>query len=337
MYNSVPFTLDGVITDRVSLDKLNPVARAFAELTLKHTQFERALDALADVHSMSGIHGCGIVVEGKSGLGKTTVLNTYVRDVYARPCYAPTDELTPLPVLKIRIPGRPTIPRVIEKLLLTSNQLYVGSKKSQSLEFKLHQLITQQHVEMIIFDEYQHLLRKNAEIRTNDTINFLKVLADDYQLAVVFAGLPDGREILNNFPELNSRMSYQSVVFTEFNIDSPKAVEEYTRYIIGIQDMLKRHGVDICLKDREMLLRILVATEGIPRFIYRLFMRIFLKIQHQKAITIEHFKAAQQSFPESVLLGLFDPFSAPIASVEDKYKEIRAAQTGKLTSKKGKK
>nr|WP_321238494.1 TniB family NTP-binding protein [uncultured Tolumonas sp.] len=331
MFNSkVPFALDGDLMSRVPNAKLPRVAREFYDLALNHAQFNHALESLGKTHAMSGMMGCGMILDGDPGLGKTTALNVYVRSIYDQECYQPTDTLTPLPVLKVRLPGRPTIPRVIEKLLLTSNHLLPTSRKSQTLEHRLHQLITRQQVEMIIFDEYQHLLRKHAQITTNDTVNFIKVLADDYKLAIVFAGLPEGREILSNFPELNERMSFESARLTAFNIESGQATQEYARYIIGIQEHLDRIGVKICsLADQGMLIRILLATQGSPRFINRLFMRLLMRFGDQKKITIKEFEQEYSSPIFGGHLGLFNPFSATDEAVLEKLNELKAGRNSK--------
>lgn len=326
----VPFALDGDLMNRVQIERIPRVAREFYNLALNHAQFNQALASLGKAHAMSGLVGGGMILDGEPGLGKTTALNVYVRSIYAQECYLPTDTLTPLPVLKICLPGKPTIPRVIEKLLIASNHLQTTSRKSQTLEHRLHQLITRQQVEMIIFDEYHHLLRKHAQITTNDTVNFIKVLADDYKLAIVFAGLPEGRDILSNFPELHERMSFESVRLKAFNIESNEATQEYARYIIGIHEHLERIGVKICsLADQGMLLRILLATQGKPRFINRLFMRLLMRLSDEKPITHKEFEKEFSSPVFGGHLGLFNPFSATDEAVLAKLNEINAGKSTK--------
>jgi len=312
--NSLPFELSGDLTERINVNRLPRVAREFYFTTLNHKVFEQGLEAMKTTHAMSGLEGTGMIIEGEPGLGKTTLLNKYVRDIYAEPEYQRTDELTPLPILKIRIPGRPTIPRVIEKLLLTSNHIQATARKTSSLESRLHQLIHHQRVEMIIFDEYQHLLR--SEAYTNDTLNFIKTLADDYKLAVVFAGLPKGRPILESRPELRERMSFEQVLFKPFNVKTKESSIEYAKYIKGLEEKIYSVGVDCCpLASGDMLPRLLLATQGKPRFINRLLMRLLIQHKECKSIKATDFARVFSNVPFNSHLGKFNPFSAKMDKV----------------------
>jgi len=280
----VPFSLAGDVSERLNNPRLPVVAREFHAATVQHSTFQKGLEALASTHAMSGLEGAGMIIEGEPGLGKTTLLNRYVKDIYQLPEYQPTDTLTPLPVLKVYVPGRPTVPRVIEKLLMASHHVKTSSRNTKTIESRLHTLIRNQGVEMIIFDEFQHLLR--TEKYTHDTLNFLKVLADDYKLAIVFAGLPRGLDILKDHKEIEERLSFDRVTFQPFDITTARNAQDYARYIKGLENKLEEIGVQcIALTEEVMLQRMLLATQGKPRFINRLFMRLLIRLSDRKPLT----------------------------------------------------
>ena len=324
----VPFELAGDISNRSqNIRRMTAAAREFHATTVRHETFERGLDALRATHAMSGLEGVGMIIEGEPGVGKTTLLNKHVIDTYSKPEYRPTDIVTPLPILMVRIPGRPTIPRVIEKFLLVSDHVKVSARKTETLETRLHKLIIHQGVEMIVLDEYQHLLR--TEKYTRDTLNFLKVLIDDYKLSIVLSGLPSGLSVLQDHDELRERVSFEHVILKPFDITTNANAADYARYIIGLETKLNKVGVDCCsLSNEDMLQRLLLATQGKARHISRLLMRLLIHCGESNKITMRDFEDIYPTMPLGVHLGSFNPFSSgtSIDKVQRRQKEYDEAR-----------
>jgi hypothetical protein len=232
--------------------------------------------------------------------------------------------------LKNREHGRPTINLVIEKLLHCARHIGPSSKSSDSALTKLYRLIEFQQVEMIIFDEFQHLLRKYAQCTTNDTVAFIKVLIDDFKLSVVFTGLPEGAEILKQFGELNQRVSFGKVTFNSFNTDNTKNYTEYIAYIKALEETLKDIGAKVCpLSTPDMLPRLLLASQGRPRYLARFFMRLLLQYQDKTYISEKIMSQIYSTWAMGSFLHPFDPFLAPAEAVAAKYTEYRQSLTMK--------
>lgn len=328
MYNHVPIEMTGNLDSRFDPEKLPPIVRHFYLKTFSHKAFDEALDILKMTHAMSGLEGVGCVVEGEPGVGKSRCLDKYISHVYSLPRYQPTPELIKLPILKIRVPGKPSINRVIEKLLHSARHIGPSSKSSDSAITKLYRLIEFQQVEMIIFDEFQHLLRKYAQCTTNDTVAFIKVLIDDFKLAVVFSGLPEGSEILKNFGELEQRVSFGKVTFKAFNTDNAANYKEFIAYIKAMEETLKDIGAKVCpLATTEMLPRLLLASQGRPRFLARFFMRLLMQYQDKTYISEKIMSQIYSTWAMGSFLHPFDPFLAPAEAVAAKYTEYRQSLT----------
>jgi len=320
---STPFDLAGDVASRLTNIGQPSHVTAFYDATFSHKQFKAGLSALEETRQMSGIDSTGLIIKGIPGVGKSTLLNTFTKLTYQQACYQPTDIITPLPVLKSRVPGRPTIPRLIEKILQEASAFMPPMKRTDSLERRLHQLIIHQGVEMIILDEFQHFLRKNSPRSvTNPTINFIKTLADDYKLSFCFTGLPDLADVLDNFEEIKDRMGINEVTLAPFSIENSVNRDDMNTFLNSMFKKVESLGIDCASLnkdnyDRDFLLKqFIFATRGKSRFISRLIGKSLLKVQPGQALTLNHLKETYSTNSSINRRNLFNPFSAKELNVE---------------------
>lgn len=324
MYNHIPITMAGNLESRFDPEKLPPIVRKFYFKTFNHKAFKQGLELLEMTHAMSGLGGIGCVIDGEPGLGKSRCLDTYISNVYRLPRYQPTKELIKLPILKVIVPGKPTINRVIEKLLYSARHIGPSSNSSDSAATKLYRLIEFQQVEMIILDEFQHFLRKYSQCTTDDVVTFIKELVDDFNLAVVFSGKPEGSEVLKKFEEIKQRVGFGKVTFKAFNTDNESNYKEYIAYIKAMESALIEIGAKVCpLSTVDMLPRLLLAMQGNLRLLNRFFLRLLLMYQDKTYISKEKMSQLFAVWPNGSFLHPFDPFLAPPETVAAKYVEYR--------------
>jgi len=323
MFEHVPIRLSHHNTAKFDPSLLPENIRSFYHATIKHNTFERAISVLHENFQMGllgGTDGIGCVIDGSPGVGKTFALETFIGEIYALEQYQPTKELIKLPILKIRVPGRPTVNRVAEKLLYNGVHISPSSKKTDSILVKLYRMIEYQQVRMIIFDEFQHLLRRYAQVSTNDVVTFMKVLIDDLGLSVVFSGSSEGIDYLKMFPELNQRVCTERVTLTPFNVVEKENKLDFIAFVKSIDEKLIELGFSIIpLSDSDMLIRLLLATRGIPRFISRLLLKTLIRNQNKAIISKEDIGSVYQTMCINEHLGKFDPFKAKLTNVEAKY------------------
>lgn len=341
---SLPFELASDPLEKLIKSGASDLVIDFYVSTFVHSQFSDGLELLEEAHSMSGLDNVGLIITGIPGIGKSTLLNTYVKNTYAKECNLPTDVLTPLPILKVRVPGSPTIPRTIEKILMTSEHLVPSARRTDTLDRRLHQLITHQRVEMIIFDEFQHLLPENSTKRTsNATINFIKTLADDYNLAFCFAGLPSMPRVLDGFDEIKDRLAFGELEMKPFAVDTADERNDFNKFINSILKKIEELGVDCSDLKREnmdrttLLMRILLASEGKARHIMMLFAKVLSKVAPGDSITNINFEkvyARQIKFKRGIV---FNPFSAQKPALEKQINVMKVIEKNELEEKYGKK
>lgn len=328
MIDHVPIRLNHhTRDDRLFLEYLPENIRAFYYATYYHDDFKAALKALEHTFQMGllgGSDSIGCTITGIPGVGKTFLLEKFIANIYAEPHFAPTTELTPLPVLKIRVPGKPTMKKIEEKLLYCGRHIAPSGRNTETTNTRLRRLIEHQQVRMIIFDEFQHMLRRYAQVSTNDVMAELKNLADDMGISFVYSGLPEGLDFLDQFPEVKARASMDHVALQPFSLN-PKVASDaqrksYIAYMNSINNKLLELGFDVTpLNDQEMMQRMILATQGIPRFIDRLLLKTLVRCQNQSSIDVSDIGAAFQTMGLSDHLGQFDPFEGVIDAVIEKY------------------
>ena len=186
VFTPLPIDMNSDLSTNSQIMRLPEHARDFYFKTFKHKGFNHGLNELRQCHKLSGLDGQGCIILGHPGMGKSRLLRYFATEVYQQPQYQATDEVTKLPLLSIRVPGKPTILGIIEKLMDCARYEHPTPRNTNIAIKQLYRFIRFTGTEIIIFDEFQHLLKRNALIRTRDVMAFIKVLMDDLCLSVVF-------------------------------------------------------------------------------------------------------------------------------------------------------
>lgn len=298
---------------------LKPESKYFLSKTINTSVLSDALARMHTTHAMAGMQGAGMLILGDPGLGKTTILNTYFDRYYAAHQDLASATVTLRPIIKVSIPSRPTIKGLITKILDTLGHPSTKGTQGQ-LELRLGAVIRNQGVQMLIFDEFQHLLREQADISTRHVVNFIKVMMDDYKLAVVMAGLEKALEAISQHEELYQRFTYEQVYLRPFQLSTEQGIKEFGRYLNSTQRILEDAGVDMVkLTSETMIQRLHLATRGVPRFITRLILRALEDNDLSRRITVDDFREVYGRLRLNRELGTtYNPFAGSSA---DKLRE----------------
>lgn len=296
----------------------------FRSKVIPHPIFKDALDAIRDTQDMYGEVGTGMLLLGLPGLGKTTIIEKYIRDVLKEYGITEFDTRSERPVFKVEMPANPTIKGVLDKIIRAMGQEpYSGTQTV--MEAQLNEIIANQKVQMIIFDECQHLLREQAQVKTRNVINFIKLLMDINKLAVVMAGTPDAASTIVKHEELDQRFTYRQVDLHPFSVNEKKDRETFSAYLNANRRILIDVGVNIIdLTSDHMLARMVLATMGRPRLINRLLDRAIQLADLSKTINMPDFEQAYAKTQLNKELGKFNPFSAPPKQVFAKLETLQA-------------
>ncbi|MFC1520211.1 TniB family NTP-binding protein [Pseudomonadota bacterium] len=325
----LPIDLNSDISGRIALEKLPYNVKELRFKTYFHSAFLNALEGLRDTFAMSGFEATGCTLFGEPGVGKSRLIRYFVTEVYAKPEYQLTNNLTPIPIISIRVPGKPTINSICEQILKCTQKHYTPpSRTGDSIRLRVTRVLQYLNVEMIIFDEFQHLLRKHATIRTADVVAFIKVLMDEHGLSVVFAGLPEAQSLLEEHPELSQRMSFAKVDLYPFSLeeDGPCNLRDFVAYIKSIEGNFNDLGVKIFpLASIDMITRLYLATLGNPRRIGQLFNRVMLKYHDKYAINTQEFQQVFSQMPFNKTNG-YKLFTEPPTLVKTSFDRLLKMQ-----------
>ena len=315
--------MNKLINIKPSFSDHRELRKHFRSKVIPHPMFKEALEAMRDTQDMYGEVGTGMLLLGLPGLGKTTIIEKHIRDFLSESGFAVTDILTERPVFKVEMPANPTIKGVLDKIIRAMGQEPFSGTQTV-MEAQLNTIIKEQKVQMIIFDECQHLLREQAQVKTRNVINFIKLLMDINKLAVVMAGTPDAAATIVKHEELDQRFTYQQVNLKPFSVNQQEDRETFSAYLNANRRILLDVEVKIIdLTSDHMLARMILATMGRPRLINRLFDRAIQLADLSKTINMPDFEQAYAKTQLNKELGKFNPFSAPPNKVFDKVEALQ--------------
>lgn len=297
---------------------------AFANWRTRHDRFKRALDDIQRTHEMSGVEGVGMLLMGIPGLGKSSILDSYVRHHLSGRDDLESPDRSREPIIHLSVPAEPTLKTLIQAILLASS--YEGSIKGTvgELKQKLDEFIRERGVELLIFDEFQHFLRDQAKVNTRGVVNHIKLMMDKHKLAVVMAGIPAGYRSIAHHEELYQRFAQRQTRLAPFQIDSEENLQAFGSYLRACTRFLQRHEFELIpLANKEMMLRVYVATKGIPRLIYTLLKVALESAEERKVITQKHLAEGFSRTSMNPDLKTFNPFRAPYEKVLERAREAQ--------------
>ena len=294
-------------------------SEALADWRTRHERFENAVLEIGRTHAMHGTEGAGMLLMGMPGLGKTSILASYIKHHLRGRRDLENEEGSKEPIIHLSVPPNPTLKSMLQEIILASG--YEGSIKGSisDLKMELNELIVQRGVEMLVVDEFQHFLREQAASNTRGVVNQIKLLMDKHKLAVIMAGTPEGYRSIAKFEELYQRFAHRQVRLKPFRIDSPEELRIYGNYVNACTTFLRKQGVEIIqLANDEMLFRLQLATRGIPRLITFLLRMAIEETENGQRITKSDLSRAFAKSSLNPELESFDPFNAPIEKVAER-------------------
>ena len=296
-----------------------PETVAFAKWRARHESFQNAVAEIGHTHAMHGTEGAGMLLMGMPGLGKSSILASYIKHHLNARDDLESEEGSREPIILVSVPAEPTLKTMIQEIILASG--YQGSIKGTigELKQKLDELIVQRGVEMLVFDEFQHFLREQAKSNTRGVVNHIKLLMDKHKLAVIMAGTPPGYRSIAQFEELYQRFAHRQIRLKPFRIDSPQELRVFGNYMSACTRFMRKHEVEIVqIANEEMLFRLFLATKGIPRLISHLFRTAIEGVKPGSRISKSDLSRAFARSSLNPDLESFDPFKAPIEKVSER-------------------
>lgn len=141
-----------------------------------------------------------------SGVGKTTLVETFVEDVNNPRPDADAETQSECRVLYVNLPTPCTIKAMTVEILngLNDPLSHKHSTTGDNTD-RIRTLLSQQDVNLIILDEFQHLIDPERDRVLRASAQWLKRMIDVSQVPVVCVGLPDSERIYTQDRQIQRR------------------------------------------------------------------------------------------------------------------------------------
>ncbi|WP_236167841.1 TniB family NTP-binding protein [Pseudomonas atacamensis] len=241
-------------------------------------QAERALARLMEVHGDTRCTGTskGLVIQGPSGVGKSTLIKEYVRERESTHPPKPGHRH----VLSVEIPSSPTKKNLATALLAAMNDPYADSR-SHSAETKFVRivlLLSSLGVEVVVLDEAQHLV----DYKRNDAYeaaDWIKSLMNETSIAFVLVGLKRTEGLLLANEQLRRRFS-ATVDYNRFMI-TETCWAQFATLLRVIHELLPVKSISF--SNKEMIQRFYLASFGLIDYLIKVVDRSVWLVQHRNA------------------------------------------------------
>lgn len=263
----------------------------------------------------------GVVICGNSGVGKTAV----ARKVSASMEAHSTDTSSHRPSILVSLERQTKVRDVCLDLLEELGLEELGRYTERDLKKMLYRQIAVCRVALIIFDEFQHLLRRNNAAFNESVCDFIKILMMKTGIPVALFGTEDGAKLLKLNTQLKTRFT-QPVVMKPLTIDRSGEPEYFGWFLTELLKLYPRNTENLASRDNA--LRLLMACGGNLRELKKILTAMMVEVPAtpKRALTMKDAEQAYRNIHHDVVLRSskgrrIDPFRSNIDSIQRYLKD----------------
>jgi len=206
-----------------------------------------------------------IALIGESRTGKSRVLDECLR---MHPRSRNADGLT-VPILRVSTPSKPTVKGLVELMLETIGDPQSTAGTENIKTSRLKKLIKSSGTRMVMIDEFQHFWDKGSRKVMHHVADWLKILADETNVALVVTGLPTCRAVLEQNEQLAGRFS-APVLMSRFDWQDGDSRNQFISILGAFYELLSEYYDLPNLKSQNMAFRFYCATGGLFGYLVKL-------------------------------------------------------------------
>ncbi|WP_282066405.1 TniB family NTP-binding protein [Vibrio rotiferianus] len=300
--------------------KVEDDANEVKNIFINNPQIKEIFDDISDCREFSdGKHEpeCMIVV-GDTGAGKTTIINKYL----AQNPRTETNEGAVIPILSTSLPPNATPITASEQLLSDLGDPFAFSRGNDPVKIakEVADLMKSCEVELIIIDEFQHMIDRKKKEVLHSAADWLKMLIVRSKIPVVLFGMPYSVVILEANRQLAGRFELQHKL-EPFRLNNKSNRALYKTFLVMLDNALPfKESSDLATTD--MMKRIYAFSDGNLRRIRRLINRAsrYAQIANSSKILLSHFAKAAPKISKSACEEQ-NPFDAEVNVSKLKLKQ----------------
>ena len=200
-----------------------------------------------------------LVVYGATGMGKTHIVQKFLRDNHAH--FDKRLGKTRAPVVFIQMPPMPCERDLYEEILAGMGGVFAHGTSVTILRHRIRALARQLEMRMLVIDEIHSLLAGNFR-EQRVVLNAIRFLANDLRIPLVCLGTEDANQALMTDPQLADR-------FAAAELPAWENDAAYEQLLLSFESVLPLRQPSE-FRDPKVHQRILSLTEGVLGRICRL-------------------------------------------------------------------
>lgn len=252
-----------------------------------------------------------LVLEGKAGAGKTTIMKHYL-DAYPR-----FDAQTGLqvPAFHVITPSPVTVGGMASKILEVFGDKAYDRGTISSKNSRIVQYTRMTGVRIFMIDEFQNLIDQKTDRVLRDVADWVKVLMKETAVPFLLAGI-EGQvvKVLKANDQL-SRMCLSREVIRPFRwVQKDEKTQREFNTLIEMIEQVMGYDLPDNLPRKELLHRIHYATDGVVGHVIELMQAAVerLELQNVDVVSMEVLSQAFGSGLRAHLGKVEDPFACPV-------------------------
>lgn len=206
-----------------------------------------------------------------------------------------------------------------------------GTENRKTL--RLRKLMRQCKTVMVIIDEFQHFYDKVSHKVQHHVADWLKILVDDTRVALVVAGLPSCKAVIEQNEQLAGRF-LAPLVMPRFDWQRNESREEFIAILGAFHEALTPHFELPVLDGPEMAFRFYYATGGLIGYLTKLLRQLVWNAQDKRQTVLSladlqnaHYEAVWHGmgFAEELSPFVKDFSIRPTSAILERARQLGAA------------
>lgn len=236
-------------------------------IIINYPRYQTMLNKIEEHHQLSfeSVQPDGLFLFGETGLGKTTILRDYESNFPRKVIKG----CTQIPILYIKVPVGATPKSVASTILLEMGDPNFDRGTETTMTARILSFVEKCKVEMIIIDEFQHLIDSENDKVLNRASDWVKSLTEDVdKIPILVCGMPKSIKVFEINEQLDRRFCEKHSL-EPFSYQSREDQIEFRAFINGIDRQLP-FPEPSNLADPILSQKIFYATKGNPFYIKKL-------------------------------------------------------------------
>ncbi|MCC6607210.1 MAG: TniB family NTP-binding protein [Anaerolineae bacterium] len=264
-----------------------------------------------EMTSHTGEPSC-MVLEGMTGAGKSTLVQAYAANF---PRYEAEDG-TRIPVFALMTPSPITVKGMASHMLAELGDPAAYRGTLQNMNARLIHYLKVCEVELVILDDFQHLIDSETNKILAKVSDWLKVLIKETGIPFLVIGIEDSVERILRANQQLSRLFAVRETLHPFSLATEDEAKDFHRFLEFAEQAVKM-PIQHDLSPDEFLARMYFATEGVVANLMNLLRFAALLAQKEGEATLS-LQLLDQAFNKRLQRHLIkppNPFSTPLKNI----------------------